>query len=275
MGGTPALGAARLTVHDLAFRRAPEHFTPRGVRFFERALEITRREADIVIVPSMTTRADCVDAGLDESRLRVVPHGVRTSSVDPAAAEEFRRRHRLDRPYVMWCGAVEPRKNLGTLLQAFASLVDSTDLDLVLVGPGGWGSAAEDLERRRAPLPRERVHVLGAVSSSDLALAYAGAHVFCFPSFWEGFGMPVLEAQAHGVPVVTSRGTSMAEIGGDGVVLADAEDAEELAAGIVAAAGPRHDEIAASARVNAATYTWEASAALHVDAYRAAVEAAR
>ena len=261
-----------VTVHDLAFQRSPDHFTPRGVAFFNRALEITRREADVVIVPSQATRDDVVAAGIDPERVRVIPHGVAAPPVTEAGAATFRERHGLLRPYVMWCGAIEPRKNLGTLLAAFSRIVGDADLDLVLAGPDGWGGAAADLGRRRAALPADRVHVLGALSWADLHAAYTGARVFAFPSLWEGFGMPVLEAQAHGVPVVTSRGTSMAEVLGGGGLLVDASDDADLAASILAAAGERHDVLSLAARVNAARYTWPASAEAHLAAYRDAAE---
>ncbi|MCL1870974.1 MAG: glycosyltransferase family 4 protein [Promicromonosporaceae bacterium] len=260
-----------VTVHDIAFRRNADHFTPRGVAFFERALAVTRRDADAVVVPSIATRDDAVAAGIDPDRVHVAPHGVTALPVDDAAAASFRSRHGLTRPYVMWCGAIEPRKNLGVLLDAFARLVGDTDLDLVLVGPDGWGGAADELRARRAALPADRVHVLGSVPWPELHEAYAAARVFCFPSLWEGFGMPVLEAQAHGVPVVTSLGTSMAEVAGDGAVLVDPLDADDVAAGIRAAAGERHDDLAAAARANIVGYTWERSAEQHMAAYRAAL----
>ncbi|AEG45118.1 glycosyltransferase family 1 protein [Isoptericola variabilis] len=264
-----------VTVHDLAFRRAPEHFTPRGVRFFERALRVVRGEADVVVVPSHATAADCTAAGIEPDRVRVIPHGVRHDDVGPDRTRAFRSRHGLTRPYVFWCGAVEPRKNVATLLDAFARIVGQTDLDLVIAGPDGWGDAPRDVRNRLAELPAGRVHALGAVPWSELQEAYAAARVFCFPSLWEGFGMPVLEAQAHGVPVVTSRDTSMAEIGGEGVVLVDPTDADALAEALVVAHGERHDALAGAARANAAGYTWHRSAAAHVDAYRAAAGAAR
>ncbi|QAY64822.1 glycosyltransferase family 1 protein [Xylanimonas allomyrinae] len=268
----PRTAPMTVTIHDVAFRRSPEHFTRRGVSFFERALEIARREADSIVVPSIATREDCVAAGIDPARIHVAPHGVTAHSVDDAQVAAFRGRHRIERPYVMWCGAIEPRKNLGVLLEAFAGVVGDTDLDLVLVGPDGWGRAADDLRARLDTLPAERVHVLGALSWRELHEAYAAAHVFCFPSLWEGFGMPVLEAQAHGVPVVTSRATAMEEVGGEGVVLIDPRDPHDVAAGLREAAGPRHAALSAAGQVNASRYTWARSAERHIGAYRAALD---
>jgi len=200
-----------VTVHDTAFLRSPGHFTRRGVAFFERALRIVRQEADIVVVPSEATRADCISCGIDPDRIRVVPHGTAQHAVAPDDARTFRAAHGLGRPFVLWCGTLEPRKNLPVLLRAFEHLLeDGSDLDLVVVGPSGWGTTSADVRAAVDRLPANRVHVLGRLSDVDLQRAYASARVFCFPSTWEGFGMPVLEAMVHGIPVVTSRGTSMA-----------------------------------------------------------------
>ena len=261
-----------VTVHDLAFLRDPSHFTPRGNAFFRRALAITRDEADVVVVPSAVTAADCVAQGIDAGRIRVIHHGVRAPAVPGADVQTFRESRGLTRPYVLWCGTLEPRKNLATLLDAFGALLaDAPDLDLVLVGPAGWGGAADDVAARVAQLPAGRAHLLGRLDEADLQRAYAGARAFCFPSTWEGFGMPVLEAMAHGVPVVTSAGTSMEEISARGAILVDALSADDVAAALVAAVGPRHNELSAGARENAALYTWQRCAELHVQAYRAAL----
>jgi len=266
-----------VTVHDLAFLRDPSHFTARGNAFFRRALQITRDEADVVVVPSAVTAADCRAEGIDADRIRVIHHGVRAPHVTGPEVDRFRAARGLTRPYVLWCGTFEPRKNLTTLLDAYRVLLaeePDVEVDLVLVGPAGWGGAADAVADRVARLPAGRVHLLGRLDEADLHRAYAGARAFAFPSIWEGFGMPVLEAMAHGVPVVTSAGTSMAEISPQGAICVDPLAADDLAAGLLAAVGPRHDGLAAAAAVNAARFSWERSAELHVEAYRAAVLAA-
>ena len=251
-----------VTVHDVAFLRDPDHFTAHGSAYFHRALEITRKRADAIIVPSQATADDCIDAGLDASRITVIPHGLSHTPVTDAQIDEFRARHGLARPYILWVGTREPRKNLPTLLAAYEQM-RGTDLDLVLVGPAGWGSDPTD-----APLPPGRVHVLGRLDDTDLACAYAGARVFTFPSIWEGFGLPVLEAMAHGTPVVTSADTCMAEItGADAGLLVPATDASALAEALEAAAGSEHDRLAAAGIERARDYTWEASVAAHAAIY--------
>ena len=174
-----------VTVHDVAFLRDPDHFTAHGSAYFHRALEITRERADAIIVPSQATADDCIEAGLDASRITVIPHGLSHTPV-----------------------------------------------------------------------------------TDDLACAYAGARVFTFPSIWEGFGLPVLEAMAHGTPVVTSADTCMAEITRDDAgLLVPATDVSALAEALEAAAGSEHDRLAAAGVTRARDYTWEASAAAHAAIY--------
>ena len=253
-----------LTIHDLAWLEDPSHFTARGLSFFRRGLDLALRDADLVVCPSEATRADCLRHGFAAERVRVVPLGVDAERAAPHQVEDARRRHGLSRPYVLWAGTIEPRKNLGGLLAAYRRL--EADVDLVLVGPKGWN---EDLDARLGD-DRERVHVLGFVPSGDLPGLYAGASVFCFPSFMEGFGFPVLEAMAQGTPVVTSAGTSTEELAGGAGILVDPRDPAAIAAGIERALSDEAlgEELAAAGRRRAEGYTWERTGRLLVDAYR-------
>lgn len=243
-----------VTVHDLAFLHDPGHFTPRGVAFFNRGLEITRVEATAVIVPSAATGADCIEAGIEEGRIHVVPHGVRTPVTTPEQLAEFRERFDLRRPYVLWAGTREPRKNLPTLVSAFAQLLGAgADMDLVLVGPDGWGPERSRLTGAEG----NRVRLLGRLSGGDLAAAYAGAHVFCYPSLREGYGLPVSEAMAHGVPVVTSSGTATEEVAGGAAVLVDPHDEADVARGLIDACDPARQGVLRHASTQrAASLSW-------------------
>jgi glycosyltransferase involved in cell wall biosynthesis len=253
-----------VTVHDLAFLHEPAHFTKHGLRFFNRGMRLAMRDADVVTVPSRATWDECVDAGFDERRLRLVPHGVSVPAVTADAAREFAAARRLPERYVMWCGTLEPRKNVATLLHAFEIARRSApDLGLVLVGPAGWGDVAVPTT--------PGVHLLGFLGPDELHLVYKGARAFCYPSLREGFGLPVLEAMAHGIPVVTSAGTAMAEFAEGAGILVDPLDSDALATAIVTAAGDEHDTLAMAAAKRAAEYSWDAAAAATVAAYQEAV----
>jgi glycosyltransferase involved in cell wall biosynthesis len=259
-----------VTVHDLAFLAEPEHFTRRGNAFFRRALQVVEGEAARVVVPSAATAAACAAHGIDPARTVVVPHGVRTDPDAVLRVAAFREAVGVRRPYALWCGTLEPRKNVDGLLAAFAAAVRAgADLDLVLVGPDGWGETA-DRARAAVAAGEGRVHLAGRLSDDDLQAAYAGARVFAFPSLREGFGMPVLEAMAHGVPAVSSTGTPMAELVREGGLLVDPRDGDALAAALLAAAGPEHDRLAAGALRDSAGRTWADAADAHVRVYREA-----
>lgn len=255
-----------VTVHDLAFLKEPAHFTRHGLRFFNRGLSLARRHADVVLVPSQATFTECIEAGFDISRLRLVSHGVRVPVVPAEQVKEFAVARGLPERYVMWCGTLEPRKNVSSLLRAFeiARRADP-ELGLVLVGPSGWGSV-------EVPAT-EGVQLLGFLGFDELHAAYAGARAFCYPSLREGFGLPVLEAMAHGVPVVTSAGTSMAEFVHDAGLLVDPLDVDAMAAALLQAVGPRHDALSAAALERASHYSWESTAKATAAAYREAVVA--
>ena len=265
VGGAVAGHRAPLvvTIHDLAFLHHPEMFTRHGVRFFERALELTRREAGRVLVPSVATLEDCVRAGIDRDRLRHVPWGTTMPDVDDHDVAEARRRLGIDRDYVVVVGTREPRKNLARLFDAWR-LVER-DVDLVVVGPSGWGDAPG--EGSGTP---PNVSIIGFVDDATRDALYAGAIASAYPSLFEGFGLPVLESMALGCPVVTSRGTATEElVGTDSGVLVDPTDVDDIAAALVRIIddGAAREAMAVAGRARARGYTWERAAAATVQAY--------
>jgi glycosyltransferase involved in cell wall biosynthesis len=249
-----------VTVHDLAFCHDPGSFTRHGVDAFTAALGRIREQADLVLCSSRATLDDAIAGGLAAAKLRLVPLGIDPVERLPAAAVgAVRRRLGLaDRPYLLFVGTLEPRKNLARLLEAYRSL--DLEQQMVVVGPEGWGDDAPRAGERR----------LGFVDEATKAALYEGADAVCYPSLREGFGLPVLEAMAHGAPVVTSQGTATAEVGGDAVVLVDPLHVADIARGIREAL-ERRAELAAAGLVRAAGYTWTATAEAVIAAYREVV----
>lgn len=242
-----------VTMHDLAFLRSPEHFTPRGIRFFARGLELALRDADLVICPSEATAADCRSNGFPAERVRVAPWGVSARKASKAEIHDALRRFDLGAPYLLWTGTVEPRKNLPRLVEAFLSM--DTDLTLVLAGPEGWNEDLGPLMARGG----ERIRSLGFVQPDDLRALYAGAEAFCYPSLFEGFGLPVVEAMAQGTPVITSQGIATEEAAGGAAVLVDPHEPASIAAGIAEALRDR-GSLAERSLARAADLTWAACA---------------
>jgi glycosyltransferase involved in cell wall biosynthesis len=235
-----------VTVHDLAVLRHPEVF-PAWTRLYGRSLlRTTLRAADRVFAVSEFSKRETVElAGVDPGRVDVVPN-----AVEPVFTPDGPR---LDGDYVLAVGTLEPRKNLARVVEAAAR----AGVPLKLVGAPGWGDAG---------VPPGRVEWLGRVGDEELAAAYRGARALVFPSLYEGFGIPVLEAMSCGTPVVTSTGSGTEEVAGDAAVLVDPLDVDAIAAAIDAASR-RRDELAALGLRRAQAYGWEQSAAAAAAGY--------
>lgn len=237
----PFAGPALTTVHDLSWLAHPETHPPERVRFLERHLPRSLEQASAVLTDSDFI-ADEITAklGVARAKLRVVPLGV-DAAYRPRAPRELApvlARHALaDQAYLLVVATQEPRKNLARLARAYAALPRELRARHPLVIAGGRGWLNAELERVLAPLEaRGEVRRLGYVDETELPLLYAGAHAFAFPSLYEGFGLPVLEAMASGVPVLTSRGSSLEEIARDALgpiaLCVDPLDVDALRAGL-------------------------------------------
>jgi glycosyltransferase involved in cell wall biosynthesis len=251
-----------VSVWDLSFVHDPSMFTKRGISVFTRFLDLVRERAAMVIVPSEATRQDCADAGIDAARLRVVPLATAPRAVGPDDVARVRAVHHLERPYVLFVGTVEPRKNLRRLLEAYAQLGE-VEAELVLVGPEGWHD----------DLPATSARRLGFVPREHLDALYAGASIVAYPSLREGFGLPVLDAMAHGAPVVTSATTSTAEVAGDAALLVDPLDVDAIAGALQRLLDDEDlaARLGAAAKARAAEFTWARTADGVVAAYEAAL----
>ncbi|MGH2531906.1 MAG: glycosyltransferase family 4 protein [Thermomicrobiales bacterium] len=261
-----------VTVHDLAFLRWPDQVTRRRHRYLAGELRGSLGRARRIIAVSEATKADLVEMlGVDPSRVAVTPLGVdeRFRPVEGDAWEEFREARGIVRPFVLSVGTLEPRKNLPALLRAFATLTREIPHDLVLVGGEGW--LTEEIHHTmQTPKLAGRVRLTGFVEDDDLPAWYGAADCFAFPSLYEGFGLPVLEAMASGVPVVTSNLSSLPEVAGDAALLVDPDDVKAIADGIrlVVTDSAFAATLRRAGTERAAEFTWERTAALTATVYR-------
>ncbi|MEZ5461079.1 glycosyltransferase family 4 protein [Dokdonella sp.] len=233
----PFEGPAVTTVHDLSAFNYPETHPPERVRFLERHLPRTLARADRVLTDSQFIADEVHEKlGVPREKLRVVALGVdgRYRPHEASELAEAMDRHQLVAgAYLLVVATQEPRKNLVRLARAYARLPNATRArhPLIIVGARGWLSA--DLERALAPLEASgAARRLGYVSEDDLPLVYAGARAFAFPSIYEGFGLPVLEAMASGIPVLTSNVSSLPEVCADIALCINPLDELEMCSGI-------------------------------------------
>jgi len=222
------------TLHDLSCWLLPETHTPANVRSARRFAECIVPAAAGLIAISHSTRADAVRLlRIPEENIQVIYQGVAEQffHVTPESIQTACRRYKLRRPYALFVGTIEPRKNLASLIEAWLALPGElrSEYELIVAGPAGWGEH-QLLERLRAGIAG--VRYLGYVPESDLPGLTAGATLLAYPSLYEGFGLPVAQAMAAGVPVLTSAVSSLPEVAGDAAVLVDPRSVFELREGL-------------------------------------------
>jgi glycosyltransferase involved in cell wall biosynthesis len=260
------------TFYDLAALHYPELYDPSELGHYEALIPSAARRSAAIIAISECTKRDLVERmGVPETKVHVTPLGVdaRFRPV-PDADEVVRDRYCLDPPYVLACvGSGHPRKNLRGVVEAFSRLA-SPDTALAIVGTAERDPAAQ-LAVEASPA-RDRIVRLGHVPEADLPAIYSAAAVFCFPSLYEGFGLPVLEAMACGTPVIGAGTSSLPEVGGDVAVYIDPTDPEALAAALGELLGDeaRRRDLGARGVAWARRFTWERTATLTLRAYQAA-----
>lgn len=233
-------GATVTTVCDMSYLRCPDYLPADRLHWLRKRLESSVRNSEAVIAISEFTRRELLELfpGLEPSKVHVTPLGVDWERFDATADDEeeltvARARLRLPAQFVLYVGTLEPRKNLQGLVQAFQLLPMrlQREFPLVLAGMNGWKQhyfrGALDQLRRRG-----LVHELGYVGAAELPSLVRAATAFCFPSLYEGFGLPPLEAAAAGTPVVASNTSSLPEVLGPVAVYVDPSQAESIAAGL-------------------------------------------
>jgi glycosyltransferase involved in cell wall biosynthesis len=254
-----------LTVHDLIFRHLPTHHKPLNRWYLNLTMPLYCRRANHIISVSEHTKRDLIAAyGLVPSKVTVV-HEAASSHFCPQSSEviaSVRSRYGLPERYLLFVGTVEPRKNLGRLLSAFESAHAEGLADgLVIVGQRGWLYDDFFAQLEKSPV-RDRVILPGYVDDRDLPALYAGARVFAFPSVYEGFGLPVLEAMACGVPVAASNASSIPEIGGDAAMYFDPLDVRSMSDALfrLLRDSELQGELRSQGLARAASFSWERAA---------------
>ncbi len=262
---TPAGGAALVvTVHDLAPIRFADRYPRRARGMHKRGAKIAAAEAARIICPSRSTALDVEEFyGVERSRIRVVPHGVDISGAELHDAGALWERRGISEPYVLWVGTQEQRKNVIGVLDAFARIAHRHPrLSLILHGPNGWLGDEVGEGLRHRGLHGRTIVSEGSLPRSELAALYARAAVFVYPSLYEGFGMPVLEAMACGSPVVTSNISALPETAGDAALLVDPLDDEALAQSIerIIEDPALAEDLSRRGQKRAASFTWAEAA---------------
>ncbi|HET6952410.1 MAG TPA: glycosyltransferase family 1 protein [Acidimicrobiales bacterium] len=279
MGGVlpPAhRGRSVVTVHDLQPFDMPENFAPSKRLYLQQAIPWSVRRADVVVAPSQFVRQGIVDRfGVDPARVMLAPWGVEPPSTDVSVAE-VQARYRLPRRWFVYPSFTWWHKGHGLLVRAFAQLAARED-DLVLVLTGGRGPADQAVDDAIAELGlTHRVRRTGLVPRRDVLAIMRGAVALTFPSRYEGFGLPVLEAMSLGTPVLAADSAALPEIVGSGGRIVPGGDADAWVAAMseMLADEAARERLVAAGRERVAKFTWAATAADTVAAYRAAARAA-
>ena len=243
------------TLYDMTCWLTPETHTAANIAVAKTFAKRVLTRADGLIAISESTRADSIRVlGLRPERIEVIYPGVAESFFNASATVR-------QKPYILFVGTIEPRKNVAVLLDAYEQLAPSIrgEFDLVVAGPPGWGDPAT-LHRLQSGSPG--VHYLGYVPEQDLPGLTAGATVFVYPSLYEGFGLPVAQSMAAGVPLITSNVSSLPEVGADAALLVDPKSAAELSSALtrMLLSPDLRAELSANGLRRSKQYRWEVSA---------------
>jgi glycosyltransferase involved in cell wall biosynthesis len=270
--------ATVLTVHDLSLLLHPDTHEARLVRRGRRRLPIMARMASVIITPSESVRREvCEHLGIETRKVVSIPEAPRDifRPVAPEETVETRRRLGIEEEFILFVGTIEPRKNLTALVAAFEDILRSTrhSPQLVISGKEGWLN--EELHSRIAKSDVEKhLRFTGYLTDEELRALYSSCRVFVYPSLYEGFGLPPLEAMACGAPVIASRIPSIVEaVGPDAALLVSPTDHQALAASIVRLLEDESERrrLSLTGRERAGLFSWEKTARATLDVYRKAL----
>jgi glycosyltransferase involved in cell wall biosynthesis len=262
-----------VSVHDMTLSLLPGHHTLKKRLLTSSLIPTVARRARLVLTPSESTRRDVIRIlGLDPGRVRMIPYAPGPAFRPPDTDESALAGWGVRRPYFLCVGTLEPRKNVPRVLRAFARVADALpEHILVLVGARGW-KCAEVFEEIGRPALAGRLRVLDYVPEADLPSLYGHATALVYASLYEGFGFPVVEAMACGTPVLTSRGSSLEEIGEGAALLVDPQREDAIADGLVALGtdAPLRARLRERGLGRVTEFSWDRTGRETVAAYREA-----
>jgi len=256
-----------ITIHDMGHEFYPENVEEKVLDYLREELPRAAKLANLIIADSKSTKRDILKfLNVPEEKVKVISIGVDKSFQpikDPMVLETTRKKYRLSEDFILYLGAIQPRKNITGLIQAYNLLSKRQGFNYDLVIGGGVGWRNENVSRLVVELGLEnRIRFTGYIEPLDLPVLYNLATTFVYPSFYEGFGLPVLEAMACGVPVVTSNVSSLPEIAGDAAVYVNPHSVEELSEGIrrILFDGNLRSSCVIKGLERARSFTWEGCA---------------
>ena len=265
-----------LTVHDLGFLRNPDWFKRNRAVYYKKMIKKSVAYADRIIADSCATADDLmIFMGVDPDIIDVVPLGVddHFKPADEDAMAHVRKKYDLPDRFYLYVGTLEPRKNIPRLVEAYSKVAVDSKLDLVIAGRDGWKVKPiyKALRKSRA---RERIHLPGFVEQQDLSAVYSCADILIWPSLWEGFGLPPLEAMACGTPVVTSNVSSMPEMLEHSAIMVDPFDVASIVTGMkrLAMDTTLYKGLQNSGLNRASRFPWSQTAEMTLKVYRRALD---
>lgn len=266
-----------LTIHDISFLHYPEFFSWRK-NLWHRALALRKLAAacTAIVAVSENTRQDIIELlRVPEEKVKTIYSGLIAPAPLPGPEEEknFFRRHELKPNFILYLGTIEPRKNIAGLIYAYNRLRDDNvklvDMQLVLAGGNGWRNRGIYHAWEDSPYRRD-IKFVGYVSAREKELLYRRAEIFVYPSYYEGFGLPALEAMAHNLPVITSNVSSLPEVVGAAALSVNPYDINEIAKALeLVATNPElKSRLIVAGREQAQKFSWEKTAKQYLELFQ-------
>ena len=275
-GGRRAGCKTMVTIHDLTFFREPKWFRIERAAYYRFAARRAVPLADRILADSMATADDLQRyLGVSDSKIDVIHLGVDSgySRASESRIDEIRRKYTLPKRFFLYLGTLEPRKNIVRLVQAWSRIAPRCSWDLVVAGREGWKTAPIK-KAIGGTTYRTRIHLPGFIDAPDLPGLLSACSAFVWPTLWEGFGLPPLEAMACGAPVLTSNTSSLPEVVGDAALGVDPQDVQAIADGMLRLATDEDlcTRLSDAGPAHAGGFTWRTTAQRTAAAYRTAVE---